>query len=669
MLRNMKLWMKIGGGFALVLLITISIAYIGWQGISDVTNRADKGDDMNRLVKEILEIRGNVVRFMVSKDIKNIDLVKNRMNDLYKQAELSKTKFTHKINIDQMDQVTSDVKKYEEAFDAFVSLEKQKNESMAKMRTAAQGALKDCSEITEDQQKQLQKALETKGLDSGEIDTTLVMDKAQKGADAAKLMELFLLVRKDEKEFINSGDQKCLQQAAKSFEELFNMAQSLTSRFKDQHNIDHGNQVIKSLSAYRSNFLAFTDLVEKQKIQNQRMVTAALQAVKVCNEARTDQKNKMQSQITTANTTLLAGSALALFFGILIAFVITRAIVLAVNKGVDAAKGMAQGDMGVSIDVDQKDEIGVLASALNTMVQKLKTIVIDVQSASDNVASGSEELSASAEQLSQGATEQAASIEEVSSSVEQMAANIRQNTENAIQTEKIALKVAKDAQETGVAVGETVVAMRNIADKISIIEEIARNTNLLALNAAIEAARAGEHGKGFAVVAAEVRKLAENSGNAAAEISELSGSSVAKAEHAGKMLNDIVPDIKKTADLVQEIAAASKEQDAGAEQINQAVQQLDQVVQQNASASEEMAATSEELSSQAEQMQSTMAFFHIGTESTVEMTRKTPAQRHGVHTKHTQNQFSAPKESKTASPQGINLNLENDAHDDEFERF
>jgi methyl-accepting chemotaxis protein len=364
---------------------------------------------------------------------------------------------------------------------------------------------------------------------------------------------------------------------------------------------------------------------------------------------------------------------LALILGILIAVVITRAIVQAVKKDVVAAKEMSGGDMTVHIDVDQKDEIGVLAGALNAMVQRLKKIVAEVQSASDNVASGSQELSASAEQLSQGATEQAASIEEVSSSIEEMAANIRQNTENAILTEKIAVKTAQDAQETGKAVGETVDAMKNIADKISIIEEIARNTNLLALNAAIEAARAGEHGKGFAVVAAEVRKLAENSGHAAAEISELSGSSVAKAEHAGKMLDDIVPDIRKTAELVQEIAAASKEQDAGAEQISQAVQQLDQVVQQNASASEEMAATSEELSSQAEQLQSSMAFFDLGNtqglgrENALDVSKSSyPASK----VKHTQlPRVSSSPKNEYGKAKGIDLQLDNDVSDSEFEQF
>ncbi|MDP2690320.1 MAG: methyl-accepting chemotaxis protein, partial [Deltaproteobacteria bacterium] len=277
----------------------------------------------------------------------------------------------------------------------------------------------------------------------------------------------------------------------------------------------------------------------------------------------------------------------------------------------NVANKLAQGDLTIDIDVKGKDETGQLLAAMKNMVEKLRNVVTDVRSVSDNVASGSQELSAGAQQISQGATEQAAAIEETSSSMEEMTANIRQNSDNAQQTEKIAQKSADDAKESGKAVAETVNAMKEIASKISIIEEIARQTNLLALNAAIEAARAGEHGKGFAVVASEVRKLAERSQTAAGEISDLSSSSVQIAEKAGEMLSKLVPDIQKTSELVQEITAASGEQNSGADQINRALQQLDQVIQQNASGAEELASTSEELSSQAENLQRTIAFFRL----------------------------------------------------------
>ncbi len=276
----------------------------------------------------------------------------------------------------------------------------------------------------------------------------------------------------------------------------------------------------------------------------------------------------------------------------------------------NVARSIAEGDLTIEFDQDRKSNRGVYA-AMKEMTGKLQAIISSVQVAGGNVSSGSQQLSSSAQQLSAGATEQAASVEEVSASVEQMNSNIKQNADNSAQTEKMALKAAQDAKESGTAVSEAMAAMKSIAEKISIIEEIARQTNLLALNAAIEAARAGEHGKGFAVVASEVRKLAERSQTAAGEISGLSASSVEVAERAGELIAQLVPDIQKTADLVQEISAASAEQTSGAEQINKAIAQLDQVIQQNASASEEMAATSEELSSQADQMQENMRFFRL----------------------------------------------------------
>jgi methyl-accepting chemotaxis protein len=329
---------------------------------------------------------------------------------------------------------------------------------------------------------------------------------------------------------------------------------------------------------------------------------------------------------------------------------VTRAIKRNIGAAVDLANAVAAGDLSVTVEVNSADEIKDLTDALNTMtgnlrgtadiadqiangnlmvtpkplsdkdilglslesmVERLRGVVADALSASDNVSSGSQELSASSEQLSQGATEQASSAEEASASMEEMAANIKQNADNAAQTEKIARQSSKDAEASGEAVGRAVGAMRTIADKISIVQEIARQTDLLALNAAVEAARAGEHGKGFAVVASEVRKLAERSQAAAAEISALSGETVTVATEAGEMLNRLVPDIRKTAELVSEISAACREQDIGAAQINEAIQQLDKVTQTNAGASEEMSATSEELAAQAEELQASIAFFRI----------------------------------------------------------
>ena len=279
------------------------------------------------------------------------------------------------------------------------------------------------------------------------------------------------------------------------------------------------------------------------------------------------------------------------------------------RKTADIADKIAAGDLTVEHKaLSDKDQLG---NALIEMIDRLRGVVADATAAAENVSAGSQELAASSEQVSQGATEQAASAEEASASMEEMAANIKQNADNAAQTEKIARQSSKDAEASGVAVDKAVGAMRTIAEKIGIVQEIARQTDLLALNAAVEAARAGEHGKGFAVVASEVRKLAERSQAAASEIVAVSSDTVKAAADAGEMLTRLVPDIRRTAELVSEISAACREQDIGASQINEAIQQLDKVTQQNAGASEQISSTSEELAAQAEELQASIAFFRV----------------------------------------------------------
>jgi methyl-accepting chemotaxis protein len=370
---------------------------------------------------------------------------------------------------------------------------------------------------------------------------------------------------------------------------------------------DRSNAISVQRSTYESTQMANTVMREARE-----EATKSLTDLVEFNTER--QREDLQASVETyeASRSLLIGLLAA---STLIAVGAALWIVLSIGRGLrkanDAVRAVADGDLTKYAEISTKDEIGDLLGYVNTMIERLRGVVGDALSASDNVSSGSQELSASSETLSQGATEQASSAEEASASMEEMASNIKQNADNAAQTEKIARQSSKDAEASGEAVGRAVGAMRTIADKISIVQEIARQTDLLALNAAVEAARAGEHGKGFAVVASEVRKLAERSQAAAAEISALSGETVSVATEAGEMLNRLVPDIRKTAELVSEISAACREQDIGASQINEAIQQLDKVTQQNASASEEMSATSEELAAQAEELQASIAFFRV----------------------------------------------------------
>ena len=331
----------------------------------------------------------------------------------------------------------------------------------------------------------------------------------------------------------------------------------------------------------------------------------------------------------------------------------------------DIAEAIADGKLTVT--AKRRSEVDALGIALERMLEKLRGAVSEAAAAADNVSSGSQQLSASAGTLSQGAAEQASATEEASSSMEEMAANVKQNADNAAQTEKIARQSAKDAEASGSAVEQAVLAMQTIAEKITIVQEIARQTDLLALNAAVEAARAGEHGRGFAVVASEVRKLAERSRAAAAEIGTVSAQTVKAAQSAGEMLTRLVPDIRKTADLVAEISAACREQDVGAEQVNTAIQQLDKVTQQNASASEQMSATSEELAAQAEQLQASIAYFQLDErrQAPAQLVVKRPVKAALPQARRKMNGHAAP------DSHGVMLDLAKsaDEHDDEFVHY
>ena len=338
-------------------------------------------------------------------------------------------------------------------------------------------------------------------------------------------------------------------------------------------------------------------------------------AIKLSDDMKDDSEKTVLSGIIVGLIVSLAASV--------VLWILASRIVLPIQKALAFTTDISQGDLTSEIDNNQKDEIGVLVNALKVMQVRLRESILTIQNSSNQVLQGAIEISSNSSEISTGSSEQASNMEEVSASMEQLNSNIQQNKDNSQQSNVMAQKVTEDSIKGGKAVDETVDAMRNIAEKITVIEDIARSTNMLALNAAIEAARAGEAGKGFAVVASEVRKLAESSGEAAKEITDITTASVKRAEEAKELIDQIVPSMKKTAELVEEITMASQEQNRGAEQINSALVQMDGVVQQNASASEELASMSEELTAQAEAMKQAVSYFNLGDQSEMKLIEST----------------------------------------------
>ncbi|PLX71591.1 MAG: methyl-accepting chemotaxis protein [Denitrovibrio sp.] len=645
MFKNMKLATQIAVGFIAVLLILAVVAGASFSGIQKAAAGFQEyrgiARDTNlagRLQANMLMVRMNVKDFLITNSDKDhqeyLEYVE-KMNGFLNQA---KQEIKDPDRVKLINFMDESVEKYEVAFEKVDVAINERNEHLAEIETIGLEMRKDLTEIMKT------------AYEDGDPDAAYY---------AGRLQEHLLLGRYYTLIFSGSGTQadadRVRQEFVPEMDILIKPLQSglknprrreLLAEFLNDHKkyMENFNQIVTRVNQRNDLVINVLDVIGPQ-------IAQAVEDVKLDIKAAQDElgpRVQAGNELTIRMISII--SVIGFIIGIFFAWFITKVVKAPLGgepKDMAAiTKEIADGNLDVQFETNGGKEPTGLYGDLKLMVDNLRSIVSDVKSASDNVASGSGELSSAAQDMSQGATEQAASAEEASSSMEEMASNINQNADNALQTEKIALKASSDAKEGGEAVAQTVSAMKDIADKISIIEEIARQTNLLALNAAIEAARAGEHGKGFAVVASEVRKLAERSQEAAAEISELSSSSVEIAEKAGSLLDQILPDIQKTAELVQEITAGSSEMRTGGDQINTAIQQLDQVIQRNAGVSEEMAATSEELSGQAAALQSAISYFRM------EESGRSRAKRPAMSSKPSSGKL-APMASKTVRPKAI----------------
>ncbi len=621
--KDLKLGAKLAIGFGLLILISMILGGLAVYNMSNVSKNSNyladeyipEVDLASTLERNARQTMYNMRGYSLSENEGYLREGRNYLgkveNNIAEARRLAReTSQLDKLN-SEIDHVENNLNEYKGLVDQTVTLNNGLQQERNQMDASADQFMEACYNYLESQNRQLREEI------ANNASAQAFTERHKKITWINDIIDAGNAVRVSNFKHQAKRNPDAFRKALNDFDISATMdkLRNVTYLEADKEALD---QIRQSADGYTQAMNTFINDWEKRNQLNQerdQVATRVLESTQAVANAGikttsniADQAVKMLSQ---SSNIMIAGLILALILGVILAITITRTITRPLNQGVAFAQEVANGNLEAQVDVHRNDEIGTLADALRNMASRLQGVVREIRAGAENIASASEQMSSNSQEMSQGSSEQASSAEEVSSSMEEMKSNIQQNTDNAQQTEKISKNAAESIKKGNEAAQNSVQSMKEIAEKISIINDIAYQTNILALNAAVEAARAGEHGKGFAVVAAEVRKLAERSSEAANEIDEKSKAGVQISEEAGQQLSEIVPEVEKTSQLVQEITAASNEMNSGADQVNNAIQQLNQVTQQNASSSEELASNAEELSSQADQLKQVISFFKL----------------------------------------------------------